>query len=117
MIRSKGLKPNRDIKIKYTGLYAGERLHEEKLEGEFETDYKDLYYSRQLDIKEKNFYKKLNLLNVAAKENDRDNVIKILMEILYDYDENNYLKLESVQAVEGEQEELNRDEILFDEAL
>ena len=39
------------------------------------------------------------------------------MEILYDYDENNYLKLESVQAVEGEQEELNRDEILFDEAL
>lgn len=117
MIKSRGLKPNRDIKIKYTGLYPGERLHEEKLVGEFETDYKNLCYTRQLDIKDNNFYKKLNLLNVAAKENDRDNVIKILMEILYKYDENNYLTLESVQAVENEQDVLKKEEELFDEAL
>ena len=117
MIRARGLKPNRDIKIKYTGLYSGERLHEEELAGEFETDYKNLYYTRQVEIKEKYFYKKLNLLNVAAKENDRDNVIKILMEILYDYDENSFLTLESVQAVEGEKEEIKKDEELFDEAL
>lgn len=117
MIKARGLKPNRDIKIKYTGLYSGERLHEEELVGEFETDYKNLYYTRQVEIKEKYFYKKLNLLNVAAKENDRDNVIKILMEILYDYDENSYLTLESVQAVESEKEEIKKDEELFDEAL
>ena len=117
VIKSKGLKPNRDIKIKYTGLYPGERLHEEELSGETKTKYENIYFTKQSLIKGKQFYKKLNLLNVAAKENDRDNVNKILMEILYEYDGNNYMRIDSVQAVDNYEENVIITDELFDEAL
>ena len=115
--KANGLKPNRDIKIKYTGLYPGERLYEEKLIGELATEYKDIFYTRQAPIKGKNFYKKLNLLNVAVKENDRDNVNKLLMEILCDFDGNGFMRIDSMEVVDNEQKNIVINDELFDEAL
>lgn len=117
VIKANGLKPNRDIKIKYTGLYPGERLYEEKLIGELATEYKDIFYTRQAPIKGKNFYKKLNLLNVAVKENDRDNVNKLLMEILCDFDGNGFMRIDSMEVVDNEQKNIVINDELFDEAL
>lgn len=116
-VKYKGLKLNKDIKIEYIGnkmfenvQYTGGGI------GEL-TEYRDLYVIHNDIMETSDLYKKLNILNVAAKENDRDNIHKIILEILYLFDDNEYLTIDEIRAVNDEQQISLRLEEFYDEAL
>jgi FlaA1/EpsC-like NDP-sugar epimerase len=85
LIEAYGYKVGSDIKIKHTGMRPGERLYEE-LVPDGALPYKDNVYLIGMDkFNGKNFHKKLDILKAATKENDRDNIRKIMAEIVTDY--------------------------------
>lgn len=74
IIRYKGYKPGRDIKIKITGLRPGEKLYEEMLmdeEGMKETPNKLIHIGKPIEI-DKNFLRNLERLIESAEENRND---------------------------------------------
>ena len=74
IIRYKGYKPGRDIKIKITGLRPGEKLYEEMLmdeEGMKETPNKLIHIGKPIEI-DKNFLRNLDRLIESAEENRND---------------------------------------------
>ncbi|MBE5935849.1 MAG: polysaccharide biosynthesis protein [Lachnospiraceae bacterium] len=85
MIKAYGYTPNGEIKVKYTGMRLGERLYEE-LVPDGALPYRDnVYMIGQDKLNRKAFHKKLELLNVATKENDKDNIRRIMADIVEDY--------------------------------
>ena len=74
LIRYKGLEPDKDIKIEFTGLRPGEKLYEEILmdeEGLKETPNKLIHIGMPLEIS-KTFLKDLDKLIKASYENKND---------------------------------------------
>ena len=88
-----------------------------KPQGELETGVENLLCIKNTDIETGAFYKKLNLLNVVAKENDKDNVQKIMKEILMTYDKDNFMTIESITAIQGTEEVTVCVDEFYDEAL
>lgn len=86
LIKTYGLKPNVDIDIVYSGLRDGERLTEHLIPRDALPIANRVYKLQHDKMNGRAFYRKLNLLNVAAKENDRDNIKKIMHEIIPEYD-------------------------------
>ncbi len=80
MIRLSGLKPDKDIKIVYTGLRPGEKLYEEKLmaeEGIKKTDNELIYIGKPVEFDVKEFLSQLEELAYASYENTADIVAMV----------------------------------------
>ena len=86
LIKAYGLKPNVDIDIVYSGLRDGERISEHLIPRDALPIADRVYKLQHERMNGRAFYRKLNLLNVAARENDRDNIIKIMSDIIPEYD-------------------------------
>lgn len=77
LIKLAGLKPDRDIKIVYTGLRPGEKMYEERLmdeEGLTKTANKKISIGKPLDFNTKEFLS--NLRKLIDKTSDNDTSIK-----------------------------------------
>ncbi len=88
LIRLSGFKPHEDIKIEYTGLRPGEKLYEELLlneEGITKTDNKKIYIGKPIEFSNDIFFKHLKHLYYAANRNCKDEVEKIIAEVVPTY--------------------------------
>ena len=73
LIKLSGLRPDKDIKIQYTGLRPGEKLYEEKLmaeEGMQKTDNDLIHIGNPIPLDTDVFLEQLKALMKAAYEND-----------------------------------------------
>jgi FlaA1/EpsC-like NDP-sugar epimerase len=90
MIRLSGLEPDKDIKIKYTGLRPGEKLFEELLtaeEGTVATQNKKIY---QAIIKDQDPAVLRPKLHELVRCMDTDQCIKLLQDIIPTYKPNHF---------------------------
>ena len=91
LIRLSGLKLGVDIKLEYTGLRPGEKLYEELLldeEGIQKTDSKKIYIGQPIDIDEAKFKSELKNLKVAADNNDKEKIDKLISNIVPTFSHN-----------------------------
>ena len=75
LIRMYGLEPDKDIKIVYTGLRAGEKLYEEKLmaeEGIQKTANDQIFIGRPVPFDIGEFLEKLKILEQMSYDNSRE---------------------------------------------
>ncbi len=87
LIKLSGLKPDEDIKIKYVGLRAGEKMYEEKLmdeEGLKETPNRLIHIGSPIDFDHGVFEEKLERLIEAADDNS-DEIRSFVKEIVKTY--------------------------------
>lgn len=105
MIRLSGLKPEKDIEIKFTGLRAGEKLYEELLmkeEGLRKTAHSKIFVGQPIDIDIYNLLENLEKLGKAMLEDD-DTVKTIVSEVVptyrYSGKKNNIIKQEIFEMV------------------
>lgn len=85
LIRASGLIPDKDIKIEYTGLRPGEKLFEELLysdEDVNETRHTGIFVCKLGKIECPKFVNQLSALKIAAAENNKTQVEKIIFEIV-----------------------------------
>ena len=88
LIRLSGFEPNRDIKIKVTGLRPGEKLYEELLmseEGLTDTKHEKIYIGKPTFITMDILEEKLNKLKEMLKEDDNESVRAMMEEIVPTY--------------------------------
>ena len=75
LIKLSGYRPDKDIKIVYTGLRPGEKLYEEKLmaeEGMQKTANDLIHIGKPIPFEPEGFFKQLEELMKAAYSNKRD---------------------------------------------
>ena len=87
LIKLSGLKPDVDIKIKYTGLRPGEKLFEEKLmseEGLQTTANHLIHIAKPIEMDTKSFIEKLNQL-AEASQNNFDDIRNLVASIVPTY--------------------------------
>jgi len=87
MIRLSGYEPDIDIPITFTDMRPGEKLYEEILsaeEGVEHTEYEKILKARSSDKENSEvLMEKINLLiKVSSQKNNRDEIIKLLKEIV-----------------------------------
>ena len=88
LIKLSGLKPDVDIKIKYTGLRPGEKLYEEKLmseEGLRTTPNKLIHIGRPIPFDTDKFLCRIDALMKAAYAEKTGTVLKLLEETVTTY--------------------------------
>ncbi len=88
MIRLAGLRPHYDITIEYTGLRAGEKMHEElfyKDEPLEDTSHPSIYKARSRAGSYKVVRKQILQIEKAAGRRQRDMALALLKELVPDY--------------------------------
>ena len=88
IIRLKGLIPDRDIEIKYTGLRPGEKLYEELLmaeEGIKQTVHKKIFIGMPIDIDRNKFFAQLEELRPYAYSNNSEKIVELIKDIVPTY--------------------------------
>ncbi len=106
LIRQAGLKPDVDIKIKYIGLHAGEKLYEEKLmaeEGLQKTDNELIHIGKPIPFDKEMLLKNLSTLMYKAYAND-DRIREYLIGIVPTYHPENSGADKPGDAVEADNE-------------
>ena len=90
LIKLSGFEPNRDIKVKITGLRPGEKLYEELLmseEGLQKTAHKKIYIGKPTFENIDKLNEKLDNLKELLKENDDNKIKEMMKEIVPTYKE------------------------------
>lgn len=85
IIRLSGFVPEKDIKIKFTGLRPGEKLYEELLMGEEglkQTAHEKIYIGRPIDIDKEKFFEKLEKLKSIVYNNESEKIVEMLKDIV-----------------------------------
>lgn len=88
LIRLSGFEPNKDIKIKFTGLRPGEKLYEELLmseEGLSSTAHNKIYIGKPTFESMERLEAKLSMLKELLKENDNNNIKNMMGDIVPTY--------------------------------
>lgn len=88
LIRLSGFKPDKDIKIEYTGLRPGEKLYEEKLmaeEGLEKTDNELIHIGKPIAFDEEQFLGQLEKLQEVAYANKEDKIRSLVQETVSTY--------------------------------
>ncbi len=88
MIELAGLVPDKDIKIKYTGLRPGEKLYEEKLsnkENTLPTPNERILIAKVRDYEYDVACKFVDELNLLSRNVDIDALVKLMKEIVPEY--------------------------------
>ena len=91
IIRIAGLRPKEDIKIKYTGLRKGEKMHEELFydtEKKLETNSPEILIANNSNFDKENSIKILNEIEIATKNNNIDLIFKLLCMLIPDFIKN-----------------------------
>jgi FlaA1/EpsC-like NDP-sugar epimerase len=85
LIRASGLVPDKDIKIIYTGLRPGEKLFEELQYSDEDvnaTRHSGIFVCKLAGVDCEEFFKKLQQLKESAQRNEKEQVGKIIFEIV-----------------------------------
>ncbi len=85
LIRASGLVPDKDIKIKYTGLRPGEKLFEELQYSDEDvniTKHSGIFVCKLSGVDCEEFFGKLNRLKETAQKNDKAQVEELIFEIV-----------------------------------
>ena len=88
LIKLSGLEPDKDVPIVFTEPRPGEKFHEELLtveEGAISTQHKKIFMAKLSEINEGNLSSKLEQLEKAAYNGEKDNIIQILKEFIPNY--------------------------------
>lgn len=88
LIRLSGFEPNKDIKIKFTGLRPGEKLYEELLmseEGLGDTSHNKIYIGKPTFESMDKLIIKLNMLKELLKEDSNDKIKDMMEDIVPTY--------------------------------
>jgi len=88
LITLSGFEPGKDIEVVYTGLRPGEKLKEELLtegEGIQKTDFGKIFFTQAKGSDWQVLLQNIEALKGFAKKGDRENIRKLLKEILPDY--------------------------------
>lgn len=81
VIRLSGLTPDKDVKIVYTGLRAGEKLYEELMhetEDLIPTEHPSLMVARPRFVRIQTVRSQIDVIQAAAKAGDSDEVLRLL---------------------------------------
>jgi len=91
MIKLAGYQPDVDIPIVFTKPRPGEKLFEEILtDKEMPTKYEKIYIAKLTDFDEKKLINGLEKLKMALDKKNKKDIIKILKEIVPNYQPNHY---------------------------
>ena len=88
IIRLKGLIPDRDIEIKYSGLRPGEKLFEELLmaeEGIKQTVHKKIFIGMPINFDHNKFFVQLEELRPYAYSNNSEKIVELIKDIVPTY--------------------------------
>ena len=89
LIRLSGLIPDQDIKVEYIGLRPGEKLYEELLitkdASQSKTEIENIFIEKPVEFEEEQFFDILEKMVVAAKNNERENIIRLIEKTVPSY--------------------------------
>ena len=88
IIRIAGLKPKEDIKIKYTGLRRGEKMHEDlfyNTEKRLKTSSPEILIAKNSKFEKDKTIKILKEIETATKKNNVDVIFKLLFLLIPDF--------------------------------
>ncbi|MEG2638486.1 MAG: nucleoside-diphosphate sugar epimerase/dehydratase [Clostridiales bacterium] len=101
LIKNKGYRPYKDIKIEFTGLRPGEKLYEELLldeEDVHSTENKRIYCANQMKISRRDIDAMLHRFDLAISTKDQDLIFYEMGRSIPSFKQNHYIVKPEVKA-------------------